>query len=100
MDRATGYQAASSSFPGRRWASQKELRHPGSAPQAREELRPVRDDFEAKNKQLLDEMPRFYNSRLDYFQPSFESLIRAQVRPCPAPQDGPAALPWGDSHRL
>lgn len=39
----------------------------------------MRDDFEAKNKQLLDEMPRFYNSRLDYFQPSFESLIRAQV---------------------
>ncbi|MEJ1280469.1 bridging integrator 3 [Cricetulus griseus] len=46
---------------------------------AREELRPVREDFEAKNKQLLDEMPRFYGSRLDYFQPSFESLIRAQV---------------------
>nr|XP_021554659.1 bridging integrator 3 isoform X2 [Neomonachus schauinslandi] len=46
--------------------------------QAREELRPVRDDFEAKNKQLLDEMPRFYHSRLDYFQPSFEALIRAQ----------------------
>ncbi|KAK2500664.1 hypothetical protein MC885_011656 [Smutsia gigantea] len=51
----------------------------GLAHQAREELRPVRDDFEAKNKQLLDEMPRFYTSRLDYFQPSFESLIRAQV---------------------
>uniref|UniRef100_A0A6I8NYY9 Bridging integrator 3 n=2 Tax=Ornithorhynchus anatinus TaxID=9258 RepID=A0A6I8NYY9_ORNAN len=47
--------------------------------QAREELRPVKDDFEAKNKQLLEEMPRFYSSRLDYFQPSFESLIRAQV---------------------
>lgn len=43
----------------------------------------MRDDFEAKNKQLLDEMPRFYNSRLDYFQPSFESLIRAQVRLLP-----------------
>ena len=43
----------------------------------------MRDDFEAKNKQLLDEMPRFYNSRLDYFQPSFESLIRAQVRRLP-----------------
>lgn len=40
----------------------------------------MREDFEAKNKQLLDEMPRFYGSRLDYFQPSFESLIRAQVR--------------------
>lgn len=50
----------------------------------------MRDDFEAKNKQLLDEMPRFYNSRLDYFQPSFESLIRAQVRPLPpAPDTGP-----------
>uniref|UniRef100_A0AAZ3QBY1 Bridging integrator 3 n=1 Tax=Oncorhynchus tshawytscha TaxID=74940 RepID=A0AAZ3QBY1_ONCTS len=47
--------------------------------QAREELRPVREDFEAKNKQLLDEMPKFYHSRIDYFQPSFESLIRAQV---------------------
>ncbi|XP_072341686.1 bridging integrator 3 isoform X1 [Scyliorhinus torazame] len=47
--------------------------------QAREELRPVQEDFEAKNKQLLEEMPKFYNSRIDYFQPSFEALIRAQV---------------------
>lgn len=47
--------------------------------QAREELRPVKDDFECKNKQLLDEMPKFYQSRIDYFQPSFEALIRAQV---------------------
>eukprot|EP00070_Physeter_catodon_P043104 XP_028349998.1 bridging integrator 3 isoform X3 [Physeter catodon] len=68
--------------------------------QAREELRPVRDDFEAKNKQLLDEMPRFYNSRLDYFQPSFESLIRAQAPalrrihpPCPRGGAEPAAGP-------
>ncbi|XP_062854726.1 bridging integrator 3 isoform X2 [Trichomycterus rosablanca] len=49
--------------------------------QAREELRPVKDDFEAKNKQLLEEMPKFYNSRIDYFQPSFEALIRAQLTP-------------------
>lgn len=48
----------------------------------------MREDFEAKNKQLLDEMPRFYGSRLDYFQPSFESLIRAQVRPLVCPQPG------------
>lgn len=51
-----------------------------TTPKAREELRPVREDFEAKNKQLLDEMPKFYHSRIDYFQPSFEALIRAQVR--------------------
>lgn len=48
--------------------------------QAREELRPVKEDFEAKNKQLLEEMPKFYSSRIDYFKPSFESLVRAQVR--------------------
>uniref|UniRef100_A0A8C5QSP1 Bridging integrator 3 n=1 Tax=Leptobrachium leishanense TaxID=445787 RepID=A0A8C5QSP1_9ANUR len=47
--------------------------------QAREELRPVQHDFTVKNEQLLDEMPKFYNSRIDYFKPSFESLIRAQV---------------------
>uniref|UniRef100_A0A3B5MCJ7 Bridging integrator 3 n=1 Tax=Xiphophorus couchianus TaxID=32473 RepID=A0A3B5MCJ7_9TELE len=47
--------------------------------QAKDELRPVKEDFEAKNKQLLDEMPKFYQSRIDYFQPSFEALIRAQV---------------------
>ncbi|XP_053573950.1 bridging integrator 3 [Bombina bombina] len=47
--------------------------------QAREELRPVREDFEAKNQQLLDEMPKFYNSRIDFFKPSFHSLIQAQV---------------------
>lgn len=56
---------------------------PPSSSQAREELRPVREDFEAKNKQLLDEMPKFYQSRIDYFQPSFEALIRAQVSNSP-----------------
>ncbi|XP_057166194.1 bridging integrator 3 isoform X3 [Ursus arctos] len=69
--------------------------------QAREELRPVRDDFEAKNKQLLDEMPRFYHSRLDYFQPSFEALIRAQVRPLPPrPRAGRTLAPLGASAGL
>uniref|UniRef100_A0A8C3DZE7 Uncharacterized protein n=1 Tax=Corvus moneduloides TaxID=1196302 RepID=A0A8C3DZE7_CORMO len=47
--------------------------------QAREELRPVKEDFEAKSKQLLEEMPKFYSSRIDYFKPSFESLVRTQV---------------------
>ncbi|KAK2098139.1 Bridging integrator 3 [Saguinus oedipus] len=43
--------------------------------QAPEELRPMWEDFEANNRQLLEEMLLFYGSRLDYFQPSFESLI-------------------------
>lgn len=43
----------------------------------------MKEDFEAKNKQLLEEMPKFYSSRIDYFKPSFESLVRAQVRLAP-----------------
>lgn len=66
---------------------------PSTPPQAREELRPVRDDFEVKNKQLLDEMPKFYHSRIDYFQPSFEALIRAQVSDSPPP-------PYGDTQTI
>ena len=66
--------------------------------QAREELRPVRDDFDAKNKQLLDEMPKFYHSRIDYFQPSFEALIRAQVRKKRKEKDpGYFSRVWGRS---
>ncbi|XP_010010949.1 PREDICTED: bridging integrator 3, partial [Nestor notabilis] len=61
--------------------------------QAREELRPVKEDFEAKNKQLLEEMPKFYSSRIDYFKPSFESLVRAQVRHCPC-----SGCPFGGIH--
>ena len=45
----------------------------------------MRADFEAKNQQLLQEMPKFYSSRSDYFTPSFEALLRAQVGPT-APQ--------------
>lgn len=44
----------------------------------------MKEDFEAKNKQLLEEMPKFYSSRIDYFKPSFESLVRAQVRIVPS----------------
>uniref|UniRef100_A0A8C4QHY5 Bridging integrator 3 n=2 Tax=Eptatretus burgeri TaxID=7764 RepID=A0A8C4QHY5_EPTBU len=47
--------------------------------QAREELRPAREEFEQRNKALLEEMPLFYNSRSEYFQPSFEALVRTQV---------------------
>lgn len=45
----------------------------------------MREDFEAKNKQLLEEMPKFYSSRIHYFTPSFESLLRAQVSCCAPP---------------
>ncbi|XP_054373481.1 bridging integrator 3 isoform X2 [Molothrus ater] len=66
--------------------------------QAREELRPVKEDFEAKNKQLLEEMPKFYSSRIDYFKPSFESLVRAQLpsqRAAAPPPPPPPFFPLG-----
>ncbi|CAN0103665.1 unnamed protein product [Lampetra planeri] len=47
--------------------------------QSREELKPVRDEFEQRNKALLEEMPQLYTSRAEYFQPSFEALVRSQV---------------------
>lgn len=53
----------------------------------------MKEDFEAKNKQLLEEMPKFYSSRIDYFKPSFESLIRAQVRCCPFLVPGSCPVP-------
>uniref|UniRef100_S4RCJ0 Bridging integrator 3 n=1 Tax=Petromyzon marinus TaxID=7757 RepID=S4RCJ0_PETMA len=47
--------------------------------QSREEMKPVREEFEQRNKALLEEMPQLYTSRADYFQPSFEALVRSQV---------------------
>ncbi|XP_065595428.1 bridging integrator 3 [Cyrtonyx montezumae] len=47
--------------------------------QAREDLRPVKEDFEAKTQRLMEEMPKFYNSRIQYFTPSFEALLHTQV---------------------
>ncbi|KAI1904982.1 hypothetical protein AGOR_G00011270 [Albula goreensis] len=47
--------------------------------QVREELQPAREEFEAREKQLLKEMPRLYQSRILYFQPIHEALIRTQV---------------------
>uniref|UniRef100_A0A8C3UB62 Bridging integrator 3 n=1 Tax=Catharus ustulatus TaxID=91951 RepID=A0A8C3UB62_CATUS len=69
--------------------------------QAREELRPVKEDFEAKNKQLLEEMPKFYSSRIDYFKPSFESLLRAQDPGVSSESSfAPLASPHSDSQGI
>nr|XP_039250960.1 bridging integrator 3-like [Styela clava] len=44
----------------------------------KKDLTPVKDEFEAKHSMLLDEFPAFYNSRLQYLQPLFESLVLTQ----------------------
>lgn len=37
-------------------------------------------DFESQNNLLMDEVPRLYEGRITYFQPSLEALIKAQVK--------------------
>ena len=39
----------------------------------------ARDDFDKANKMLLLELPQFYERRIEYFQPSLQALVRAQV---------------------
>lgn len=38
----------------------------------------ARTDFERRNDKLLEELPKFYECRLTYFQPCFEGLIKSQ----------------------
>merc|ERR1712080_95801 len=47
--------------------------------QAKRSYQLARDDYEKANRLLLIELPQFYDKRVDYFQPSLQALIRAQV---------------------
>ena len=48
--------------------------------QARKAWIASKDEFDKTNRLLLLELPQFYEKRVDYFQPSLQALIRAQVR--------------------
>jgi len=50
-----------------------------SVVQSRKALSQAKANFDAQNKQLVEELPRFYNSRVDYFQPSLQAFVGAQV---------------------
>ena len=39
----------------------------------------AKEDYESQNKLLMEEMPNLYEGRIDYFQPSFQALIKSQV---------------------
>jgi len=47
--------------------------------QAKRSYQLARDDYDKANRLLLLELPQFYEKRVDYFQPSLQALIRAQV---------------------
>ena len=36
-------------------------------------------DFDTQNALLLEELPRLYDSRVEYFQPSLQAFVSAQV---------------------
>ncbi|XP_064601578.1 LOW QUALITY PROTEIN: bridging integrator 3-like [Liolophura sinensis] len=42
-------------------------------------LQNAKEEFETQHSTLMEEMPKLYEARTDYFQPSFEALVRSQV---------------------
>jgi len=47
--------------------------------QSRKAEMAAKTDFDAHNTLLLEELPRLYDSRVDYFQPSLQAYTSAQV---------------------
>lgn len=47
--------------------------------QSRRALAASKAEFEAQNRQLLEELPHLYDSRVEYFQPSLQAFVSAQV---------------------
>ncbi|KAL5021827.1 hypothetical protein ScPMuIL_000982 [Solemya velum] len=39
----------------------------------------ARDDFQNQNTALMEDMPKFYDGRIEYFQPSLQALIKSEV---------------------
>lgn len=37
-------------------------------------------EFDAQNKTLMTDMPKLYSGRIDYFEPSFQALIKSQLK--------------------
>ena len=47
--------------------------------QSRRALAAAKADFDTQNALLLEELPRLYDSRVEYFQPSLQAFVSAQV---------------------
>ena len=63
---------------------EKFLEKEGTAPQSgkfdanERYLALAKSDFERRNMKLVEELPKFYESRLTYFQPCFEAAIKSE----------------------
>ena len=47
--------------------------------QSKKALAIAKEDYDRQNDALMEDMPRLYEGRTDYFQPSFQALIKSQV---------------------
>jgi hypothetical protein len=47
--------------------------------QVQKALDTAKHEFTSQNAVLTEDMPKLYDGRIDYFQPSFKALIHAQV---------------------
>jgi len=44
----------------------------------KKEIKPIKEEYQLLNKKLLEEVPRFYNNRINYLFPSFAALVDIQ----------------------
>lgn len=42
-------------------------------------LESAKEEFNSQDQALKEDLPKLYDGRIDYFQPSFEALVRSQV---------------------
>ncbi len=47
--------------------------------QSKKALMVAKEDFASQNSSLMEDMPKLYEGRIDYLQPSFQALIKSQV---------------------
>ena len=47
--------------------------------QSKKALRLAKKDFDSQDQVLMEDMPRLYEGRVEYFQPSLQAHIRSQV---------------------
>ena len=44
----------------------------------KKEIKPIKEEYQLLNKKLLEEVPQFYNNRINYLFPSLAALIDLQ----------------------
>jgi len=71
------YDAARSRL---RKAIDKPSEDPNKLPKAQQENDEAKEVFDLLNEQLIHELPRLLDLRIPYFDPSFEAMIRMQVK--------------------